>query len=55
MVQNKNNNKGDKELIHGFTFPTVTWVEKEEWDITGQDFDESSAMAAVHEWNKYRR
>ncbi len=43
--KNKNNNKGDNKNPTGFTFPTVTWVETENWPR--HNFDENSALKIV--------
>lgn len=43
--QNKSKNKGDNKNPTGFTFPTVTWVEKESWPR--HNFDEYSALKIV--------
>ena len=46
--KNKKKDKGKKENPTGFSLPNVNWVKEEDWGQQHLNFDNLSAMAAVH-------
>ncbi len=46
--KNKKKDKGKKDNPTGFSLPNVNWVKEEDWSQPHLNFDNLSAMAAVH-------